>query len=243
MAAVMVTSSSMGVVVALATILAVLRLAQIPWRYALRGLRSAWAFFLVVGVLQLLLFPHHRAVAQGGAVLWQRGPVLVSATGLRLLILLLARLTSLILLVSLLTFCTTLNEMTHGTEHLLRPLQRVGVPAHELALVLMLALRFMPLIVREAERILKAQASRGADFGAHSWSFLQRARRMLPLLVPLFLISLRRAEELVEAMEARCYIGGQGRTHLIQLHTQASDFAALGTVIILAVFIVAANFW
>lgn len=243
MAAVMATSSLTGVALAFIAMLAALGLARIPLRHALRGLRSAWAFFLMVAVLQLLLFPHHRAVAQGSAALCQWGPLLISTASLRLLILLLTRLASLILLVSLLTFCTTITELAHGTRHLLSPLQRVGLPAHELALVLTLALRFLPLLAREMERIMKAQAARGADFGAHSWNFLQRTRRMFPLLIPLFLISLRRAEELIEAMEARCYMGGRGRTHLIQLRAQRADFVALGSVVIFAAFLLATNFW
>ena len=242
-AAVMATSNLVGVALALIATLAALRLARIPLRYALRGLRSAWAFFLMVTILQLVFSPHQRAVAQGGAVLWQWGPLLISGASVRLLTLLLARLMSLILLVSLLTFCTTVTELTHGTEHLLRPFQRVGLPAHELALVLTLTLRFLPLLAREMERIMKAQAARGADFGAHSWNFLQRTRRMFPLLIPLFLISLRRGEELIEAMEARCYMGGRGRTHLIQLRAQRADFAALGSVVIFAALLLATNFW
>lgn len=243
MAAVMATSNLMGMALALIAVLATLALARIPLGYALRGLRSAWAFFLMVTVLQLLLFPHHRAVAQGSAALWQWGSLLISAASLHLLILLLTRLSSLILLVSLLTFCTTITELAHGTEHLLSPLQRVGLPAHELALVLTLALRFLPLLAREMERIMKAQAARGADFGTHSWNFLQRTRRMFPLLIPLFLISLRRAEELIEAMEARCYMGGRGRTHLIQLRAHTVDFVALGSVVVFAALLLATNFW
>jgi len=180
---------------------------------------------------------------QGSALVWQRGPLVISEAGVGLLILLLVRLASLILLLSLLTFCTTLTELAHGTEHLLSPLQGLGLPAHELALVLTLALRFLPLLAREMERIMKAQAARGADFGAHSWNFVRRTRRMFPLLIPLFLISLRRAEELIEAMESRCYVGGSGRTHLIQLRAQRADFVALGSVIICAAFTLATNLW
>jgi len=243
MAALMATLNLVGVALALMAVLTALSLARIPLRYALRGLRSAWAFFLMVAVLQLLLFPHQRALARGGAVLWQWGPLLISTASVRLLILLLGRLMSLILLVSLLTFCTTVTELTHGTEHLLRPFQRVGLPAHELALVLTLALRFLPLLAREMERIMKAQAARGADFGTHSWNFLQRTRRMFPLLIPLFLISLRRAEELIEAMESRCYMGGRGRTYLIHLRAQRVDFIALASVAIFAALLLATNLW
>jgi energy-coupling factor transport system permease protein len=131
---------------------------------------------------------------------------------------------------SLFSFSTTTTELTHGVEHLLRPLQPLGLPAHEFALMVNIAIRFLPTLAEEAERLMKAQASRGADFGRGQRSFLQRTRQLLPLLVPLFLVSLRRAEELIEAMEARCYIGGKGRTYLIHLQARAVDYAAvLGT--------------
>ena len=115
---------------------------------------------------------------------------------------------------------------------MLRPLQSVGLPAHEFALATNIAIRFVPILAEETERLLKAQASRGADFGRGQRGLLTRARKLLPLLVPLFLVSLRRADQLVEAMEARCYLGGKGRTHLIALHARFSDYVAvLGTVV------------
>jgi len=110
---------------------------------------------------------------------------------------------------------------------LLRPLQALHLPAHEFALVVNIAIRFLPTLAEEAERLMKAQASRGADFGRGQRNFLQRTRMLLPLLVPLFLVSLQRAEELAEAMEARCYLGGKGRTNLIHLQARPLDYVAL----------------
>jgi energy-coupling factor transport system permease protein len=233
MAAVMFNSSGVGVALGLMAVLSVLALARIPLRYALRGLRAAWPFFAMVALLQLIFYPHARAAAEGSLLL-QWGPLMITGASLYLLVILLGRLMALILLVSGLTFCTTVTELSHGTERLLRPLQRVGVPAHELALVLTLTLRFLPLLAQEMERIIKAQTSRGADFGGSRWNFAQRARRMFPLLIPLFVTSLRRAEDLIQAMEARCYLGGKRRTHLIQLRAQPIDFVALALV---AVFV------
>jgi energy-coupling factor transport system permease protein len=132
--------------------------------------------------------------------------------------------------------------LSHGTERLLRPLQRVGVPAHELALVLTLTLRFLPLLAQEMERIIKAQTSRGADFGGSRWNFVQRARRMFPLLIPLFVTSLRRAEDLIQAMEARCYLGGKGRTNLIRLQAKPIDLVALTLVATFAAIMFLADF-
>jgi energy-coupling factor transport system permease protein len=241
LAAVMFNSSGVGLALALLAILSVLALARIPLRHALRGLRSAWPFFVMVALLQLLLYPHARSAAESNTLL-QWGPLMITSASLYLLAILLGRLMALILLVSELTFCTTITELSHGTERLLRPLQRVGMPAHELALVLTLTLRFLPLLAQEMERLIKAQTSRGADFGGSRWNFVQRARRMFPLLIPLFVTSLRRAEDLIQAMETRCYLGGKGRTHLIQLQAQPIDFIALALVTAFVVIMLVADF-
>ncbi len=241
LAAVMFSSSGVSLALALIAVLSVLALARIPLLHALRGLWSAWPFFVMVALLQLLLYPHAQSAAQSNA-LWQWGPLMVTGASLYLLVILLGRLMALILLVSGLTYCTTVTELSHGTERLLRPLQRVGMPAHELALVLTLTLRFLPLLAQEMERIIKAQASRGADFGGGRWNFVQRARRTFPLLIPLFVTSLRRAEDLIQAMEARCYLGGRGRTHLIRLRAKPIDFVALGLVVAFVAILFVANF-
>jgi energy-coupling factor transport system permease protein len=146
----------------------------------------------------------------------------------------------LLLLINLLAATTTLNEVMHGVEGLLRPLGRLGLPAHELALTLSIALRFVPLLGQETERLMKAQAARGADFGRGRWGFVQRIKRLLPLLIPLFITSLERAEGLAEAMEARGYAGQAGRTHWVQLHARAADYVALLLVIALSAGIIIA---
>ena len=131
----------------------------------------------------------------------------------------------------MLTFSTTITELTLGTEQLLSPLKRFNFPAHELALTMTIALRFVPTFAEELERIMKAQASRGADLGQQGrLRFIRQTRALLPLIVPLFLSALRRAEELVLAMEARCYVGGKGRTNLIHFEIKSSDWITLGSV-------------
>jgi energy-coupling factor transport system permease protein len=137
-----------------------------------------------------------------------------------------------LILTSLLTFSTTITGLTQGIEGLFKPLQsHWNFPSHELALTLTIALRFVPTLAEELERIMKAQVSRGADLGQRGrLAFIQRTRALLPVLVPLFLSALRRAEDLVLAMEARCYVGGKGRTHLTELKTRASDWVAIGLV-------------
>jgi energy-coupling factor transport system permease protein len=171
-----------------------------------------------------------------GRVLWEWWRITVTLTDLHVAAILVVRFLVLILGISLLSMVTTTAELTHGIEHLLRPLQRFGFPAHELALVVIIALRFVPLLALEAERLAKAQASRGADFGRGGGNVFKRARRMLPLMVT----ALRRAETLILAMEARCYTGGEGRTHLIHLEARRRDTVAVLLTLLLTVGLVMA---
>ena len=144
------------------------------------------------------------------------------------------RLALLILFSLLLTFTTSPLSLTDGMERLLRPLKAVGVPAHELAMMMTIALRFVPTLIEETDTIMKAQQSRGADFS--TGNALKRVRHLIPILVPLFISSFRRADELATAMEARCYRGGEGRTRMKELHVGGVDYAAAGaTAFLLAV--------
>ena len=143
------------------------------------------------------------------------------------------RLILLLLFSSVLTFTTSPIVLTDGIEKLLRPFKAIGVPAHELAMMMTIALRFIPTLLEETDRIMKAQTARGADFS--SGNLLERAKNMLPLLVPLFVSAFRRAEELAIAMESRCYRGGEGRTRMHELAYKSIDYTAFGAVIFLAV--------
>ena len=134
------------------------------------------------------------------------------------------RLMLLITFTSLLTLTTSPISLTDGIEHLLRPFKRIGVPAHELAMMMTIALRFIPTLLEEAQKIMKAQQSRGANF--ESGSLIQRAKAMMPLLVPLFISAFRRADDLAMAMEARCYQGGEGRTRMKILKIATVDVVA-----------------
>ncbi len=221
-----------------------LTVGRIPIGYALRGLRPFVPWIAVFALFQLL-FTSGGGFAGGTdcrpVVQW--AVIAVTTCSVRLVVISTLRFLVLFLLVSLLTFTTTITELSHGTERLLSPLARLGVPAHELALVLTIALRFVPTLAQEAERLVKAQVSRGADFGSTGrWRFVRRTRQMLPLLVPLFMSSLRRAENLALAMEARCYGGGRGRTHLIELKSSLKDYVALAVTVGLAVLLVTQNF-
>lgn len=139
------------------------------------------------------------------------------------------------------TYTTSPIVLTDGIEHLLNPFKRFGVPAHELAMMMTIALRFIPTLLEETERIMKAQTARGANFT--SGNILQRGKNMIPLLVPLFVSAFRRADDLAIAMEARCYRGGTGRTRLHELEYTAKDGAALGVIIGIMIILAGVRWW
>ncbi len=196
-----------------------------PLGFALSGIRPALPFLVVIAVLQLL-FGWGMQPGASCPVLWSGWIFQVTVCSVQAVVAMVLRLVALILLTSLLTLTSTTTELTHGIESLLRPFQRVGVPAHELAMVFMLALRFVPTLAEELEKLLKAQAARGADIRLGS-NPVQRTRHLLPVLVPLFLVTLRRGDELIEAMTARGYVGGRGRSHYVHLHFGRVDAVAL----------------
>jgi energy-coupling factor transport system permease protein len=215
----------------LVLICGILAYAQLPMSFVLRGLRPALPFLTVLAVLQMVTVPQNDT----GKILWQWWRIVLTPSDFLAAGMMMTRFIVLILQLSVFTMSTTTTELTHGVEHLLRPAQRLGLPGHEVALTVIIAIRFVPLLALEAERIAKAQASRGADFGQGNRNPLKRARQMFPLLVPLFVTALRRAERLILAMEARCYTGGRGRTSLIQYQLNRHDLIALLFCVIVAI--------
>jgi energy-coupling factor transport system permease protein len=220
----LVAADSLVALGASAALLAALTAAaRVPLRYALKGVRAAVPMMIVIALLQILAIPRNNT----GAVLLRAGVVLVTTGGLHAAAAMLLRFGSLIMLLSLVTLVTGTRDLVHGAERLFSPLSRVGLPGAELALTLTVALRFLPILAMEAEHIAKAQVSRGADLGRGRGGLFRRVRLMLPLLVPLFLAALRRAEMLAIAMEARAWSGGGGRTRLVRHRFRAADAAAL----------------
>lgn len=226
-------ASLIGMIAALFLVIGVLALARIPLRYALRGLRPVLSFLILLALMQVFVLPANDVPP----VLWQWWRLTVTMVDLRMAALAVVRFMALILMISLFSFAMRTVELTHGIEHLLRPLQRWGLPAHEFALIVLIALRFVPLLAMETERLAKAQASRGADFGSGKGNVFKRAVRLLPLLVPLFLAALGRAEALALALEARCYSGGSGRTNLIQLRSTWADWIAAGLAALVCILL------
>jgi energy-coupling factor transport system permease protein len=223
-AAVSFTPTLEGNAVLLAVCLAVVALGRIPILYALRGLLPALPLLVSLAVMQLLFFG--RAYDPSSPVVFRWGWIAVTAAVVRLVLVSAARFVELLLVTSVFTLTTTTTELTHGIESLLRPFRRLGVPAHELALVVTIAIRFVPTLALEAERLMKAQASRGGRLGGGRWQFIERTRQLLPVLVPLFTFALRRGEELIVAMEARAYTGGAGRTSYAVLPGHPRDWLA-----------------
>lgn len=205
----------------------VVGISGIPIRLVLKSIKPLWLILLITFFIHLLTTP--------GAIIMAAGPFAITDTGLRQGILMSIRLVLLIMMSSLLTFTTSPIVLTDGIERLLNPFKRIGVPAHELAMMMTIALRFIPTLIEETDRIMKAQIARGAEFS--SGSLLKRAKNMIPLLVPLFISAFRRADELATAMEARCYRGGDNRTRMKELRLAFRDGLAM-TVIISIVGIV-----
>jgi energy-coupling factor transport system permease protein len=195
-------------------------LSRVPLRWFWRGLRPLLWLVALTFVAQALFAP--------GRAVWRAGPLRVSGHGLELAAYLSLRLVVLVLLGSLLTLTTSPIALTDGLAWLLRPLRRLRVPGDELALMVTIALRFIPTLLVEVDTIMRAQRARGAEF-AHGGP-LRRARALVPVLVPLFVLSFRRADDLALAMEARCYQPGRPRTRLHPLRARRIDGGALALV-------------
>ena len=168
-----------------------------------------------------------------GNVIFKAGFITITSKGVYMAVLMCLRLVLLIVGSSLMTLTTTPIQLTDGIEYILRPLKKIGVPSHEIAMMMTIALRFIPTLLDETDKIMKAQQARGADFD--TGNIIQKAKSLVPILVPLFISAFRRADELAMAMEARCYNGAENRTRMNVMHFQSRDYKALVVVIIYTV--------
>lgn len=207
-----------GYAMAFAMLVLAAALSKVPVGYLLRGFKPLLFILAFTFILNILF-------TRTGEVLVSFWIITITDNGLVLAVRLAVRLLMIVSGTSLLTLTTRPLALTDGLESLLRPLKAVRFPAHEMAMMMTIALRFIPTLAEEAERIMKAQTARGSDFA--SGSLIQRARSLVPILVPLFISAFGRAEELANAMEARCYNGGEGRTRLKQLKLEGRDYIAL----------------
>ncbi len=204
-------------------ILLLLAASRLSWKMLLKSLKPLWWILLFTFVIHICSTP--------GETFFKAWVFSLTWEGLRQGFFICSRLMLLILLSSLLTFTTSPLALTDAMESLLSPFRKFGLPAHELAMMMTIALRFIPTLIEETDKIMKAQRSRGADFS--SGNLLQRMKALIPILVPLFIGAFRRADELAMAMEARCYRGGIGRTRMKELKTGRIDYMAYSLVLLL----------
>ena len=213
-------------------LVSIIMLSRVPLKFILRGLKPIIIILLFTTTFNLFLTQ--------GDILVKLGFLKITKQGLHSALFMGLRLTYLILGSSLMTFTTTPNQLTDGLERLMWPLRRIKVPVHEIAMMMSIALRFIPILLEETDKIMKAQMARGADF--ESGNIIQRAKNLVPLLVPLFISAFRRANDLAMAMEARCYHGGKGRTKMKPLKYKKRDYLAYGVFVIYIASIVLINY-
>jgi energy-coupling factor transport system permease protein len=212
----------------------VIGISKVPFSFMARGLKAIVILMAIMGVFNLFLTP--------GVPLWHFGILTITEEGLKNALLMLYRLVLLIIGTSIMTLTTTPNELTDGMEKSMHSLNRIHVPVHEISMMMSIALRFIPILIEETDKIMKAQMARGADF--ESGNIMKKAKAMVPLLVPLFVSAFRRANDLAMAMEARCYRGGEGRTKMKPLRYQKRDYIAyVITIAYLAAVIVLRIVW
>lgn len=211
-----------GYVVAAAFLIMAIKLSRVPVKFIFKGMKAIYMLLVITMVFNLFLTP--------GEPIFEFWVLKITREGIRTAILMGIRLVFLITGSSIMTLTTTPNQLTDGLEKLMNPLKRLHVPVHEIAMMMAIALRFIPILLEETDKIMKAQIARGADF--ESGSIMNRAKSLIPLLVPLFISAFRRANDLAMAMEARCYRGGEGRTKMKPLIYKKRDVIAYLIVIL-----------
>ena len=215
-----VVKSWVGYVVAAVFLAVMIKLSKVPFKFMVKGMKAIVFILMITVIFNLFLTP-------GGPLLsvWK---LTITREGLQLAVMMAIRLSFLIVGSSVMTLTTTPNSLTDGMEKLMNPLKVFRVPVHEVAMMMSIALRFIPILLEETDKIMKAQIARGADF--ESGNLVKKAKAMVPLLVPLFISAFRRANDLAMAMEARCYRGGEHRTKMKPLIYHRRDRIAYGVL-------------
>lgn len=217
-----VADSFWGYALATVFLAAAIGLSKVPVKFMLKGLKPLFIILLITVLFNLFLMP--------GEVLWSAGFLKITREGVVQAVKIGIRLIYLVIGSSIMTLTTTPNQLTDGMEKILAPLNKIKVPVHEISMMMSIALRFIPILMEETDKIMKAQIARGADF--ESGNLIQKAKNMIPLLVPLFISAFRRADDLAMAMEARCYHGGDKRTQMKPLIYERKDYVAYAIVLI-----------
>ena len=225
-------NSFLGFALAILMFIWVVRKATIPFSYLLRGLKAIFILLIFSVVMNLLLNRQGNVLIQFWIItITDQGVYNAAFLGLRLILLVVGS--------SLMTLTTTPLELTDGLEKAMRPLKKIHVPVHEIAMMMSIALRFIPILLEETDKIIKAQQARGADF--ETGNIIERAKAMIPVLVPLFVSAFRRADDLATAMEARCYNGGENRTRMKESKIGKYDIKACVIFVICLVILEAAE--
>lgn len=206
-----------------------IKVSKVPLGFILKGLKAIMIIIIITVAINVFMTP-------GETRIYKLGFLIITLEGLILAALMAIRLIFLIVGSSVLTLTTSPIELTDGIESLLKPLEKIKVPAHEIAMMMTIALRFIPILLEETDKIMKAQMARGADF--ETGGLIKKAKSLIPILVPLFISSFRRADELALAMEARCYRGGEGRTRMNKLHYGVKDLLAFTAILLFYCFII-----
>lgn len=204
-------------------LIVVIKISKVPFKHIVKGLKPVIMLLMITVIFNLFLTGE-------GEVLVKFWIFKITDQGLKTAIFMAVRLIYLIIGSSLMTFTTTPNALTDGIERLLWPFNKIKVPVHEIAMMMSIALRFIPILLEETDKIMKAQIARGADL--ESGNIIQKAKSMIPILVPLFVSAFRRANDLAMAMEARCYRGGEGRTKMKPLVYKKADYAAYAVTLV-----------
>ncbi len=231
--ALLFTASNLyGLLVGVVFLIIVIPVSQIPMKMVLKGLKPIIPIIIFTTVLNLFFIT-------GGDTLVHWWIFKITSNGVKTTVFMIVRIICLIAGTSLLTYTTSPITLTDAIERLLSPLKKIKVPVHELAMMMTIALRFIPTLIEETDKIMAAQKARGADI--ESGGLMKRAKALIPILIPLFVSAFRRAEELALAMECRCYRGGEGRTRLKQLKTAPRDYIAFVITLIFLGLVITAN--
>ena len=228
-----IVNSFVGYAFVIACMALVIKTSKVPLKFMLKGLKSIMIIILFTVFINLFL-------TRGETVLLHVGFITVTLEGVLLAAKMCIRLVLLIVGSSILTLTTTPIQLTDAIEYILKPFKKIGVPAHEIAMMMTIALRFIPTLLDETDKIMKAQQARGADFD--TGNLIQKAKALIPILVPLFISAFRRAEELALAMEARCYRGDENRTRMNVMKMKGSDYRAVGMTVAYVAAIFALRF-
>lgn len=205
-----------GYITAAVFLAVIIKLSKVPFKFMVRGMKAIVFLLLITAVFNMFLTPGEALVT-----FWK---LKITKEGVKTAVTMAIRLVFLVIGSSIMTLTTTPNHLTDGMEKMMSPLKKLKVPVHEIAMMMSIALRFIPILLEETDKIMKAQIARGADF--ESGNLIKKAKSMVPLLVPLFISAFRRANDLAMAMEARCYRGGEHRTKMKPLHYEKRDYLA-----------------